>query len=142
MNNFPLSLLLVISFMGTAAVQAEADSRTPLNLPAPMEEHLLGNMRQHLVVINQLLDLVGSDRLNEAAELAESELGMSSLDKHGASHIAQFYPEKSAAFGTEMHKAASRFARTAEEGDPLASYRAIGEITKNCVGCHATVKVR
>jgi len=42
-----------------------------------------------------------------------------------------------------MHKAASRFARiAAEEGDSLASYKAVGEITKNCVGCLATAKVR
>ncbi|MCW8827311.1 MAG: cytochrome c [Gammaproteobacteria bacterium] len=142
MNKMSPLLVLVSILVINTSVSAETDSRIALNLPTQMEEHLLGNMRQHLVVINRLLDLVGQEKLTEAAELAEAELGMSSLDKHGASHIAQFYPVQSANFGTEMHKAASRFARVAEEGDPLESYRAIGAITQNCVGCHATAKVR
>ena len=141
-NKFGKHIILVAALVITTPSQGEPDTRIALNLPAQMQEHLLGNMRQHLVVINKLLGMLGRDELNEAAELAEGELGMSSLDKHGASHIAKFYPKASAQFGTNMHKAASRFARIAEEGDALVAYRAVGEITENCVGCHATAKVR
>lgn len=142
MNKFWKHIMLVAALVVATPSMGETDSRVALNLPTQMEEHLLGSMRQHLIVINQLLGMLGREEFSEAAELAESELGMSSLDKHGASHIAKFYPKVSAQFGTDMHKAASRFARIAEEGDALVAYRAVGEITQNCVGCHATAKVR
>ena len=51
--------------------------------------------------------------------------------RRGTSHIALFYPKQSARFGTELHKAANRFAIIAEEGESLASYNAVGKITKN-----------
>ncbi len=142
MNKYRNYFLSAIVFAMAASAQGESDPRIQLDLPAPMQTHLLANMRQHLVVIDQIIGMLASDELDKAAELAEAELGMSSLDKHGASHIAQYYPEQSAQFGTQMHKAASRFARVAQEGDALSAYKALGEITQNCVGCHATAKVR
>lgn len=142
MNKYRNYFLSAIVFAMAASAQGESDPRIQLDLPAPMQTHLLANMRQHLVVIDQIIGMLASDELDKAAELAEAELGMSSLDKHGASHIAQYYPKQSAQFGTQMHKAASRFARVAQEGDALSAYKALGEITQNCVGCHATAKVR
>jgi hypothetical protein len=142
LNKYRNYFLSAIVFAMAASAQGESDPRIQLDLPAPMQTHLLANMRQHLVVIDQIIGMLASDELDKAAELAEAELGMSSLDKHGASHIAQYYPKQSAQFGTQMHKAASRFARVAQEGDALAAYKALGEITQNCVGCHATAKVR
>jgi hypothetical protein len=130
-----------VLFMATS-VQGESDPRIQLDLPEPMQIHLLASMRQHLVVIDQLLGMLAREEFDKAADLAEGELGMSSLDKHGASHIAKYYPKQSAQFGTNMHKAASRFARVAQEGDALAAYKALGEITQNCVGCHTTARVR
>jgi len=40
------------------------------------------------------------------------------------------------------HPAASRrFARTAEEGDPLPAYKALQEVTAACVACHTAYRV-
>lgn len=142
MHKLVMQLIIVAVLCTATSVRGESDTRIQLNLPIQMQEHLLGNMRQHLVVINQLLGMLGREEFSKAAELAEAELGMSSLDKHGASHIARFYPKQAAQFGTNMHKAASRFARISEEGDALVAYQALGEITHNCVGCHATAKIR
>jgi hypothetical protein len=41
-----------------------------------------------------------------------------------------------------MHQSASRFARTAQEGDALPAYRALTEVTEACVACHAGYKIR
>lgn len=132
----PLFFLLSIP-----AAWSEPDSRIMVELPTPMKTHMLQNMRGHLVVIDQLLQLLSREQLDKAADLAEAELGMSSLDKHGASHIAPYYPEGMRQAGTRMHKSASRFSRTAQEGDPLAAYGALQQVTAACVACHAGYRV-
>jgi hypothetical protein len=50
-------------------------------------------------------------------------------------------PERMQALGTDMHHAASRFARAAQEGDPLPAYRALTEVTGACVACHGAYRV-
>jgi len=107
-----------------------------------MQQHMLSNMRDHLAAINEILGLLGSDQLDQAAETAEHRLGMSSLQSHGASHMAGLMPEGMRQAGTSMHKAASRFALKAQEGDPLAAYRALTDITSACVACHSGYRIK
>ncbi|MCF6193885.1 MAG: hypothetical protein L3J46_06090, partial [Kangiellaceae bacterium] len=64
-----------------------------------------------------------------------------SLGSHGAMHMAQFMPENMQAIGTRMHRAASRFALRAEEGEVLAAYAALSAITTECVACHASYRL-
>lgn len=112
-----------------------------VELPAHMKGHMLENMRGHLLVVNQLLLLLSEERFDEAADLAEEELGMSSLSKHGANHIAPLYPEGMRAVGTQMHKSASQFSRVAQEGDLADSIKALGKVISSCTACHAAYKV-
>jgi hypothetical protein len=107
-----------------------------------MQQHMLSNMRDHLAAINEILVYLGNDELDKAAEIAEYRLGMSSLGTHGASHMAKFMPERMRQNGTTMHKAASRFALKAQEGESLAAYKALSEITAACVTCHSGYKVK
>ncbi len=141
-TSLPLLLAGLIALTAIPALSMEEDLRERVKLPEPMQHHLLGNMRKHLEVINSLIEMLGSEDFEEAAALAESELGMSSLEKHGARHIAQYYPERMQQIGTSMHKAASRFARTAMEGDLPAANRALAEITRACTNCHASYRIR
>jgi len=67
---------------------------------------------------------------------------MSSLELHGASHLAKFMPEDMQRAGTAMHQAASRFALKAQEGDALPAYKALSEVTAACVACHSGYRVR
>jgi soluble cytochrome b562 len=107
-----------------------------------MQEHMLTNMRDHLAAINEILDYLGNDDLEKAAETAEYRLGMSSLESHGASHMAPFMPEGMREAGPSMHRAASRFALKAQEGEVLAAYKALSDITAACVACHSGYKVK
>ena len=116
------------------------DNRKFVEMPKMMQEHQLANMRDHLMAINEILLSMGNGNLDKAAEIAENRLGMSSLSNHGAHHMAKLMPEEMKAIGTSMHKAASRFALKAEEGEPLAAYKALQEITSACVACHAGYK--
>ena len=116
---------------------AEDDKREFVKMPKMMQEHQLANMRDHLKAINEILMSMGNEQLDKAADIAESRLGMSSLSTHGASHMANVIPKEMGAIGTNMHKAASRFALKAQEGDAIPAYKALQEVTAACVACHA-----
>jgi hypothetical protein len=121
---------------------ADEDPRQLVALPEMMRDHMMSNMRDHLMAINEILINMASGQLDQAAEIAESRLGMSSLESHGASHMAKFMPEEMRQTGTSMHRAASQFALKAQEGEVLPAYNALSEITSACVACHAGYRVR
>ena len=124
----------------SAGVYANEDKRQFVEMPKMMQAHQLANMRDHLMAINEILMSMAADDLDKAAKIAESRLGMSSLSTHGASHMAKVIPKEMGAIGQSMHKAASRFALKAEEGEALPAYKALQEITAACVACHAAYK--
>ena len=124
----------------SSSTYAEEDKRVFVEMPKMMQEHQLANMRDHLMAINEILIEMGNDNLDKAADIAEARLGMSSLGSHGASHMGKVIPKEMGAIGTSMHKAASRFALKAQEGDALPAYKALQEVTAACVACHAGYK--
>jgi len=121
---------------------ADEDSRQLVELPEMMKQHMMSNMRDHLLVINEILTNMAQGQLDEAAEVAESRLGMSSLESHGASHMGKFMPEGMRQAGTSMHRAASRFALKAQEGEALPAYSVLSEVTSACVTCHSGYRIR
>ena len=133
---------LILTLCVSQASMADEDQRQLVQFPEMMQRHMLGNMRDHLAAINEILEDMAQGRMAEAAEVAEARLGMSSLASHGASHMAQFMPAGMQSAGTGMHHAASRFALKAQEGDALAAYRALSEVTAACVACHAAYRIR
>ena len=70
---------------------------------------------------------------------------MSSLEAHGATHMARFMPESMQSIGTGMHRAASRFAVAAQEaeveGGLNRAFSALSEVMQQCVACHASFRV-
>jgi len=139
----PLTIIVPVLVLSTGVMAiAEEDSRQSVELPEMMEQHMMSNMRNHLAAINEILASLANDRLEQAADIAESQLGMSSLEMHEASHMAEFMPKGMRQAGMSMHRAASRFALKAQEGDVLAAYAALSEITSACVNCHSHYRVR
>ena len=124
------------------ASMADDDARMLVQLPEMMQQHMMSNMRDHLVAINEILIKMANGDFEEAAEVAEYRLGMSSLESHGASHMAKFMPEGMRHAGTEMHRAASRFALKAQEEEALPAYNALSEVTSACVTCHSGYRIR
>ena len=135
-------LICVSLLLLSSASWAEKDMRQMVTMPEMMQEHMLANMRHHLETINLILMQLSAGELEKAADTAEQNLGMSSLDKHGAEHLAKFMPEAMRNTGTGMHRAASRFALKAQEGDALSAYAALQEITAGCVACHEAYRIR
>ena len=135
-------VILFTALLGglSSSAYSEEDKRQFVEMPKMMQEHQLTNMRDHLMAINEILLEMGNGELDKAADIAEARLGMSSLSTHGASHMAKVIPKEMGAIGTSMHKAASRFALKAQEGDAIPAYKALQEVTSACVACHAGFK--
>ncbi|MGE0416099.1 MAG: hypothetical protein AB7O80_04770 [Acetobacteraceae bacterium] len=131
---------------GPTPVAPTTDSRVLVNLPDPLAAHMLANMRDHLLALREIQDSLGQGQADRAAHIAETRLGMSSLDLHGAHEVAQFMPPGMQQAGTAMHKAASRFAivvtDAAVTGDMKPVFSALADITAACVACHAGYRVK
>ncbi len=138
-----ITTVLLVSITLPAA-QAD-DSRQLVEMPAPMQAHMLANMRDHLLALETITRLLAEGDYNQAADVAEQRLGMSSLDSHGASHMARVMPEGMRATGTAMHQAASRFAlkaRDAElEGGLAEAFGGLSEVMQQCVACHESYRI-
>ncbi|MGE0312674.1 MAG: hypothetical protein AB7P21_13760 [Lautropia sp.] len=126
--------------VGGGAAPAQ-DTRERVRFPDALREHTLANMRAHLAALTEIQAALAAGAYDRAAELAERELGMSSLEQHGAHEVAGYMPAGMQAAGTAMHRAASRFAVaarnasvTSDLGSALASLAVVGQ---TCVACHA-----
>jgi hypothetical protein len=135
-------LIILFLFLVQNRTLAQEDARLLVEFPQMMQNQMMTNMRDHLLTINRIQLYLVNDKMDKAAELAESHLGMGALKSHHAKHMSKFMPKEMAAIGTSMHKAASRFALKAEEGDLLPAYKALAEVTSACVACHAGYRIR
>lgn len=120
------------------------DARQLVTLPEPMRTHTIANMRDHLLALQQINEALAKGQVDTASRLAETRLGMSSLETHGAAHIATFLPPPMQDIGTRMHRAASRFALEAQSAGAGSDLRpalaSLGAVLQECVACHAAYR--
>jgi hypothetical protein len=139
-------MLLLPLLIGAKALNVWAeDTRQPVELPPPMQAHMLANMRDHLVALQTITRQLAEGQYEAAAETAESRLGMSAMQAHGAARMAPFMPEPMRLIGSGMHRAASRFAVAAHDaevtGDLGAAFGALSQVMQQCVACHEGFRV-
>jgi len=138
--------MLSAFFLLDAASADDSDRRELVALPEMMQRHMLANMRDHLLAISQLQDALADGRFDAAGSIAEERLGMSSLASHGASHMAPYMPQPMQAIGTQMHRAASQFALTAQDAsvdqDLPRALKSLSAIIQQCVACHAAYRIQ
>jgi hypothetical protein len=79
-----------------------------VQLPEPVQEHILSNMCDHLASLNDIIGDVSDGKFDEATKVAEQRLGMSSLTARDAAHMVQFFPKPTQDIGTSMRHAGSR----------------------------------
>jgi cytochrome c556 len=144
-----LGLALLWATLSFPGARAAEDDRELVKLPPMMQEHMLANMRDHLTALNEMLAELAAGKVEQATKIAESRLGMSSLETHGAAHMAPHMPKAMQEIGTAMHRAASRFAVAAQNAELEPGreaqhkvYEALQEITANCVACHQAYRIR
>lgn len=123
-----------------------SDARPLVALPDAMRVHMLANMRDHLLALQQIQEALGREQYDVAATIAEERLGLTSLKLHGAHDIAAFMPAGMQSAGTDMHRAASRFAVAARDasatGDVKPALHALSTLTAQCVACHSGWRVQ
>jgi len=138
--------LLASACAAPAHHEAAPDARVTVDFPPEMRDHTLANMRDHLATLQRIQGDLAAGRYDEASRLAESRLGLTSLEAHGAHDLSKFMPEGMQAAGTAMHRAASRFAIAASDagatGDLRPALAALSDVTANCVACHAAYRLR
>jgi len=121
------------------------DARQLVQFPGPMRQHTIANMRDHLLALQEIDLALSRNEFDKAANLAETRLGMSSLEAHGASHIAPYMPQRMQDIGTQMHRAASRFAVEAQNAsvgnDVRPALAALSAVMEQCVACHAAYRL-
>jgi len=131
--------------MMTAPPAAPADARQLVTFPEPMRIHTIANMRDHLLALQQIHEALSKNAFDQAASIAEQRLGMSSLELHGAAHLAPYMPQGMQDIGTQMHRAASRFAvetQNASVGNDMRpALAALGAVMHQCVVCHAAYRL-
>ena len=141
----------IVAVLLTASVGSgwAQDSRALVRLPEMMQEHMLGNMRDHLAALNEIIGDVGNGKFDNASKLAEQRLGMSSLGLHGAAHLAPYMPQPMQDLGTSMHRAASQLAIVLQNTSVSPNLetmqnvsRALHEVTTSCTACHASYRIR
>lgn len=129
----------------TPSPAAVGDTRQLVVLPEPMRLHTVANMRDHLLALQEINVALSKSEYDKAAGIAETRLGLSSLEAHGAAHVARYMPQAMQDLGTGMHKAASRFAIEAQNASAANDLRpalaALGTVMQNCVACHAAYRL-
>jgi hypothetical protein len=114
---------------GTASDQT--DSRQLVKFPQPMRLHTITSTSDHLLALQEIDFALSQNAFDKAATIAEHRLGMSSLELLGAAHIAPFMPKGMQDIGTQMHRAASRFAVDAQTASVSYDVRqALANITE------------
>ena len=126
---------------GDPAMHSSANTRQVISMPPAMRAHMLGNMRTHLVALGEIQAALAAGKYDRAADVAETQIGLSSLEAHNASHLAPYMPKPMQELGMDMHRTASRFARTAQEAavdnDLPKALQALAGLTQKCAACHA-----
>jgi cytochrome c556 len=142
-------MIAAMIFAASAGTTLAQDGRQLVRLPPPMQEHMLGNMRDHLATLSDIIADVADGKYDDAAKLAEQRLGMSSLAAHGAAHMAPFMPQQMQDIGTSMHRAASRLVIVLQDAAVSPGEqsfrdinRALHDVTAACTACHTSYRIR
>lgn len=129
----------------TGAGATAADPRQLVKFPEPMRLHTISSMRDHLLALQEIDEALSKNDFDGASRVAEQRLGMSSLEAHAAAHLAPYMPQAMQDIGTQMHRAASRFAVEAQNAsvgnDVRPALAALGTVMQQCVACHATYRL-
>ena len=127
-----------------ATDSAASKHRQLVDMPEQARDLMRDDMLNHLSALNQIIGLLGENNLDEAAAVAESRLGRSSMGKHRGTGMGpgKFMTPEMRSQGHGMHAAATEFAEVAKKGDAKSAYAALHNITSGCVGCHYSFRIR
>ena len=120
------------------------DHRQLVSMPDETLLLLRQDMLDHLSALNEIIGLLAENKLDAAAEVAETRMGKSSMGKHRRTGMGpgRYMPPEMRNLGWGIHESATEFSRAAGEGDSKAAYSALQKITTSCVACHYSYRTR
>lgn len=125
----------------TAHEPASKDARVAVDFPPDIKQAMLERMRRNLSDIHRIQQALAAADFDRAVRVGENSLGLSSLGPHNARQ-SPYMPEAMRQLGIQMHRASSRFAVAAQEGDLPKALEKLSEVTGLCVACHATYRAK
>lgn len=131
---------LVLKFVVLGRTGAAVDGRTTILLEPSERAVVLGEMRQFLGGIQQMLEAAERNDAAAIAKLARP-LGMAAAHAVPAGLAAKL-PLEFKTLGHSVHQDFDRIAMDAEAmSDARLSLRQLGETMKKCVACHAAYQI-
>jgi len=137
----PRSLLTSVVFLLALSIPLIANAdRQSADLPSHVSKHLMSTMRNNLESLEQITYLLSESEYTQAANMAENNLGMSSMEIHYQKFVGKYLPKGMRNISRQMHQAASDFAVSAREaekdGGLNKAFAALSKVMKQCVACH------
>ncbi|WP_038070612.1 cytochrome c [Hydrogenovibrio kuenenii] len=120
------------------------DLRQLVSMPDQAREFMRKDMLDHLSALNEIIGYLAENKLDAAADVAETRMGRTSMGKHRGTGMGpgRFMPLEMRKLGWGMHDAASEFSKIAKQGDIKSAYSALQKITSSCVACHYSYRTR
>ena len=146
MRNFKLVFVLLglVLFFSCSNVEEEEaagdsidDGRISLHLNPMQKQHQLENMRSNLEAIQNILWLIAEDKYDQAAALAEKDLGSSTEMRLMCASFGNKHFEE---MGNNFHKSADEMSEIFKRKNKKESLEAISITMNYCVQCHATFR--
>jgi hypothetical protein len=107
---------------------------------------LRAEMQANLLALNGKLGLVAAGKLEEAADIAEQQFGVSAMCRNRSlpfeARRGAHMPPAMHKLAIDGHQAASEFARVVRAGDREQAIAALPSLTLACVVCHYAWRVR
>jgi hypothetical protein len=129
----------------TATPQTEGDDqRQFVEMPPEAQQLMRQEMLNFLNTLTQIIGFLATDQLNEAANIAETQMGNSAMGKHRGNAMGpgKFMPPAMRKICWSMHQATSDFAKIAEKGDTQKALAALQKVTGTCMACHYSYRTR
>jgi hypothetical protein len=114
------------------------DQRVPVPLLPMMAHHQKENMRDHLLVVQQVIQGLADDDLRGVATAA-GRIGLSPDMQRMCSHMGAGAPGFTDQ-ALQFHRTADGIAAAARKRDRQGVLTALGATLQTCTGCHATFK--
>lgn len=136
--------LPVFAQQGFKPKEEPPDTRMLVSMAPEAVELLRLQMREHLVAIYGILGAVAEGKTTDAADMAETQLGLSSMGRFRGNPFAPGWhmPVAMHAVANQSHKQATDWAVALRSGDRAKADAAFSTYMSSCIACHAAYRVR
>lgn len=117
------------------------DERVPLKLEQAPAAGLTLTMREHLEAVHGIVAALGREEFQEAALLAERELGFTKHHEAMKREAGATFPPKYHELAMAHHQAAEDLAAVIPSRDMRQILSHLGRTVEACVACHRTYRL-